>query len=156
MTGNPSLDKVLIALNGLVMALSTALVLYSHIVIKPPMVDQGSQMQGMLNSSINLSQITPVKFPELLLNLYSRQTRLRFLQTQMNVEVYEEKQKEIVNTYKAFITDTLIDISGNLSPAELNSVTGRILLETRIKNRVNERLKRKVIKKIYFSKFIIQ
>lgn len=156
MTGNPSLDKVLIALNGAIVALSTALILYSHLVIKPPEVDEGLQMQGLLNSSINLSQITPVKFPELLLNLYSKQTRLRFLQLQMNLEVFNEKDKQIVETYKAFITDSLIDITGNLSPAELNSVTGRILLETRIKNRVNEQLKKKVIKKIYFSKFIIQ
>ena len=113
-------------------------------------------MRGLLNSSINLSQITPVKFPELLINLYSRQTRLRFLQVQMNLEVFEEKDKDKVNTYKAFITDSLIDITSNLTPAELNSVTGRILLETRIKNRVNEQLDHKLIKKIYFSKFIIQ
>lgn len=156
MTGNPSLDKVLIALNGLIVALSTGLILYSHIAIKPPIEDEGLQMKGLYNSSIELSKITPVQFKPQIINLYSRDVRLRFLEVQMNLEVFQESDKEIIDTFKSFITDSLINIAGNLAPAELNSVTGRILLETRIKNTVNERLKRKVIKKIYFSKFIIQ
>ena len=74
----------------------------------------------------------------------------------MGLEVFEEADKEVVKAQKSFVEDSLIDIAGNMQPEELNSVTGRILLETRIKDRINNKIGKKAVKKIYFSKFIIQ
>lgn len=156
MTGNPTLDKVIIGLNGAIVLAATALVVYSHTILSPPATDPGDEMDGLIRSSVNLSQITPVLFPKMTINLYSRQTRLRFLDLQMGIEVFEEADKESIKTHKSFIADSLINIAGNMKPAELNSVTGRILLETRVKNRVNDKIGKKAVKKIYFSKFIIQ
>jgi flagellar FliL protein len=156
MTGNPSLDKILLAANGAVVAAAVALVVYSHTVIAPLPTDEGAYMEDLVKSSINLSELTPITFPKMTINLYSRQTRLRFLDLKMNLEVFEEADKQVIGDHKAYILDSLIAIAGNMKPEELNSVTGRILLETRIKNKVNDKLGRKVVKKIYFSKFIIQ
>ena len=150
------LDKVILGLNGAVVIAATALVVFSHTSLGPPPTDEGEQMDGLIRSSVNLSQITPVLFPKMTINLYSRQTRLRFLDLQMGLEVFKEDDKELVKLHKSFVADSLIDIAGNMQPAELNSVTGRILLETRIKNRINDKLGRKAVKKIYFSKFVIQ
>ncbi len=156
MTGNPSIDKVLLGINGIVVLAAAGLVFHSINNIKSPPIDQNGQFTGMVQESMVDLKRQPVVFKEMVVNLYSRQRRLRFLNLTMNIEVYEEGQEKIVGTYKPMIVDSLIDIAGNMKPEDLNSVTGRMLLESRVKNKVNESTETPIIKKIYFSKFIVQ
>lgn len=114
------------------------------------------EVGNLIENSMLEYQKPTVAMDEIVVNLYSRETRLRFLSTQMNIELYKEKDRDFVASLKAIINDALIDIAGNMRPSELNSITGRILLENRIKARVNEHIKRPILKKIYFSKFIVQ
>ena len=156
MTGNAGLDKIILGVNGVVVALATALVFYSHSMIKPLHTDQSREFTGMVrNAMVELKKL-PVTFDEIVVNLYSRERRLRFLDLIMNLDVYEDGQQEQVRNLKPIILDTLIDITGNMNPEELNSVTGKILLEARLKNKINDLVGNKLVKKIYFSKFIIQ
>ena len=155
MTGNSALDKILLGINSLVVAAAVGLVYYSHTIVAPPTDSQG-QYSDLVNSSVNDYKRPPIVFKEMVVNLYSKQRRLRFLNLTMNIEVYEQEQEELVKTYKPFINDRLIDIAGNMKPEDVNSVTGRILLESRVKKHFNQAIGKKVIKKIYFSKFIIQ
>lgn len=156
MTGNPKIDKIIILLNAVVVTLAVALVFYSHNILKKPTTDTAGEFGQMVDSSMGEFQKSPITFDEAVVNLYSRETRLRFLNTQMNVDLFYQKDKDLIKDMKHLIFDSLIDIAGNMKPSELNSVTGRILLETRIKNRVNKLAGRSLIKKIYFSKFIVQ
>lgn len=156
MTGNKSLDNIIIALNTLVIGAAVALVLYSHTMIKKPLTDRNSEFGNLIENSMNEFQKAPVTLDQITVNLYSKERRLRFLDTQMNIELFNEKDRADVLGIKTHIFDGLIDIAGNMKPNELNSVTGRILLENRIKKRVNSLVGRSLIKKIYFSKFIIQ
>lgn len=156
MTGNPTIDKVVLGLNGLVISAATALVIYAHTGIKKPDTKRNLEFGNMIENSMLELQKPPVVLEEALVNLYSREVRLRYLNTQMNVVLFEEKDREFVMGIKPHIFDSLVDVAGNMSPKELNSVTGRILLETRVKNKVHEYTKKPVIKKILFSKFIIQ
>ncbi|MFT6630287.1 MAG: flagellar FliL protein [Bacteriovoracaceae bacterium] len=156
MTGNPSIDKIIIALNGIMVAGAAALVVFSHTMIKKPGTERAKEFGNMIEGSVLELQKPPVVLDEIVVNLYSREVRLRFLDTQMNLVIFEEADRELAMILKPFVFDTLIDIAGNMQPKELNSITGRILLETRVKNKVNELAKKPVIKKILFSKFIIQ
>ena len=156
MTGNPTIDKVVLGLNGLVVAAATALVVFAHVGLKKPLTKRNLQFGNMIENSMNEFQKPPIIMDEIVVNLYSREVKLRFLDTQMNIVLFEERDRELVMGLKPHIFDSLVDIAGNMQPKELNSVTGRILLETRVKNRVNEIVKKPVIKKILFSKFIIQ
>lgn len=156
MTGNPGLDRIILGLNGIVVLAAAGLVFYSHNSIKPPPTDTSGQFGQMIENSVNEFQKAPISMDEMIVNLYSREARLRFLNTQMNIVLFNESDREFVTSIKVLINDALIDIAGNMKPEELNSVTGRILLENRVKNRVNKQVKRSVIKKIFFSKFIIQ
>ena len=156
MTGNPSIDKIILGLNGVVMAGAAALVFMSHSVLESPKTDRDREFGSMIEKSVNEHEKPPVSLDEIVVNLYSREARLRFLNTKMNLVLFEEKDRELAIIMKTHIFDTLIDIAGNMKPKELNSITGRILLESRVKDKVNELAKRPVIKKILFSKFIIQ
>jgi len=156
MTGNPSIDKIILGLNGIVMAGAAALVFMSHSVIKAPPTDRNREFGDMIEKSMIEYEKPPVALGEIIVNLYSREARLRFLNTKLNLVLFEEQDRELALSMKTHIFDTLIDIAGNMKPKEVNSITGRILLESRVKNKVNELAKRPVIKKILFSKFIIQ
>jgi flagellar FliL protein len=156
MTGNPALDKILLGINGIVMAAAAGLVYYSNNMIVPPLTDQTGEFTTMAQDSLSDFKKQPIVFKEMVVNLYSRQRRLRFLNLIMNIEVYDIGQEKIVDIYKSKVIDSLIDIAGNMKPEELNSVTGKMLLESRVKNKVNDFVKKPIIKKIYFSKFIVQ
>lgn len=156
MTGNPSLDKIILLINGAVVTACAGLVFFAHNQIKPPKTDQEREFGKLINSSMTEIKKVPVIYEEITVNLYSRQRRLRFLDTQMNVEIFKEEDRDYMKTLKPFVYDQLIDITGNMKPEELNSITGRTLLETRVKNRVNKYVGRPIIQKIYFSKYIIQ
>ncbi|MBT4792283.1 MAG: flagellar basal body-associated FliL family protein [Halobacteriovoraceae bacterium] len=156
MTGNPAIDKVILGLNGLVVIASTALVIYSHTSIKKPLTERGKEFGSMIENSMLELKKPPVIMEEVVVNLYSRESRLRFLNTQMNLVLFQEQDRELVMLIKPYVFDAIIDIAGNMSPKELNTITGKILLESRIKNHVNNLIKKQIIKKILFSKFIVQ
>mgnify|MGYP000224038940 CR=1 FL=1 len=156
MTGNPGLDKIILALNAIVIGGACALVVYSHTMIKKPLADGSLEFGNLIEGTVNEMQKPPVTLDEIIVNLYSKERRLRYLNTQMNIDLFYERDREDVSSLKAQIFDAIIDIAGNMKPSELNSVTGRILLESRIKTRVNQTAKKSLVKKIYFSKFIVQ
>lgn len=156
MTGNPQLDKIILTINGVVVIAATALVVYSHKGIQPPPIQAELDFGNSIENSMVEFEKPPVVMEEIVVNLYSRERRLRFLNTQMNIQLFNEQDRETVTILKPIINDALIDIAGNMKPGEVNSITGRILLETRIKERVNKHAHKSLIKKILFSKFIVQ
>lgn len=156
MTGNPGLDKAIIGINGIGVILATALVIYSHTLVKKVPTDESAEFSGMVKTSIEEFQKPTVKFKEQVINLYSREARLRFVNLIMDIETFDQSQLMIIEDAKPLIVDSLIDIVSNTSPTDLNSVTGKILLETRLKEKVNSKLGEPAVKKVYFSKFIVQ
>jgi len=156
MTGNPAVDKFILAMNAIVVSIAAALVFYAHNHIKTPPTQRGQELGKMIEGSMYELQKPPIVMDEIVVNLYSRESRLRFLNTRMNLVLFSEGDRQMLMGMKAHIFDALIDITGNMKPEELNSVTGRILLETRIKSQVNQLTRKPTIKKILFSKFIVQ
>lgn len=148
--------KILLIANLVVMLGSAGLVFYSHKMIKRQPTDQDGELQAMLKEVTSTTQITPVKLKKLTINLYSMQTRLRYLDVELNILPFSENDKEMIKNKEDVIADTVIQIAGDMSPNELNSVSGKILLESRIREQVNQSLNKKLIKEIYFSRFVIQ
>lgn len=156
MTGNPTLDKALLGLNALLIIAGTGLVIYSHTMLKPKPIDEGLEFSQLAQRKNSENTQPAIAFPEMVINLYSPESRLRFANITMNLETYRPEQARDVEKSKALIQDSLIDLVSNMGPEEINSVTGRILLESKLKRQINDDLSKKIVKKIYFSKFIIQ
>ena len=156
MTGNPTIDRILAILNMVVILGAAGLVFYSNNMIKKPAVNPEDKFSQMAENAIEESQKELVMLPEQVINLYSRERRLRFLNLIVNLEPFESKQTEAVNEVRPIIIDGLIDIASQMKPDEVNSVTGRMTLETRLKKHVNDFVGGPLIKKVYFSKFIVQ
>lgn len=155
MTGNSLVDKILLGVNAVAIIGATALIVYSHSIKKVP-TNNSLEFGDMIETSIQENNIAPVSMKEVVVNLYSRERRLRFLNVKMDIGIFNESDRKLLKDASPLIFDQLVDLAGNLQPKELNTVTGKILFESRLKNRINQRIGKNIIKKVYFSKFIIQ
>jgi len=151
------LQKILILTNLVVVLAGAGLVYYSHNMIKPPPIDQAAEAEALKTNAVASTQIQPQPIKKFVVNLYSKSSRLRYLDIEMNVLTFTEEQKAIVKANEHLFKDTLIELGSHLNPEDLESVTGKMLLENRIKKQVNSKLgDPPVIKQIYFSGFIVQ
>ncbi|WPU66215.1 flagellar basal body-associated FliL family protein [Peredibacter starrii] len=149
-------QKILIILNLVIVVAGAGLVFYSHNMIKPEPTNQAAEAEKMKTDALESSQIQPVPIKKFVVNLHSRSTRLRYLDLEMNVLPFHEDQKELIKANEHIFKDILIEIASHLEPDELDSVTGKILLENKIKKAVNAKLGQPVVKQIYFSGFVVQ
>lgn len=150
-------QKILIILNLVIVLAGAGLVFYSHNLLKPEPIDQSAEAQALKDQAVSSSQIQPVPIKKFVVNLHSRGTRLRYLDIEMNVLPFSEDQKELIKTNEHVFKDVVIEIASQLEPDDLDSVTGKILLENKIKKQVNAKLgDSPVIKQIYFSGFVVQ
>ncbi len=142
--------------NGLVALLSVGLVAYSHLMIKPEPISDREEFQKLKRTAAESVQVRAVTFKKLTVNLYSRKTRLRYLDVEMNLLPFKESYREIFITHQPMISDIVIDVAGNMSPEELNSLAGRMVFESRIKEAVKTVFGASLIQDIFFTKFVIQ
>jgi len=150
-------QKILIIVN-LVVALGAAgIVFYAHNIIKPPPTDQAAEAEALKTEAVASTQIKPVQIKKFAVNLHSRSSRLRYLDIEMNVLTFEEGQKAIIKANEHLFKDTAIEVASYLNPDELDSVTGKMLFENKVKKQVNAKLgETPAVKHIYFSVFVVQ
>lgn len=149
-------QKILIIMNLVVVVAAAGLVYYSHNILKPTPTDQKAETESLKKEAMAQTQIQPVPIKKFVVNLHSKGTRLRYLDLEMNILTFREDQKELVKRSEHLFKDTVIEIGSQLEPDDLDSVTGKILLENKIKKQVNAKLGQPVVKQIFFSGFVVQ
>lgn len=155
------LQKILIILNLVVALGGVGAIYYSHFLLKPAPTDQVAETEAMKTSAVEESSVAPVPLKKFVINLYSKTTRLRYLDLEMNILPFSADQVELIKANEYLFKDVLIDIGSKLEPEELDSVTGKILLENKIKKQVNAEFRERgsdqpVVKQIFFSSFVVQ
>jgi flagellar protein FliL len=148
--------KIIMLANLVFILLAAGVVFYSHTMIKPPRTDQALEREKLQKDAIQGAQLQPVPIKRFVVNLHSRPTRLRYLDLEMNVLTFSENQKEIIRQNEHIFKDSVVEIASHLSPEDLDTVTGKILLENKIKTRVNQKFGQPVVRQIYFSGFVVQ
>ncbi len=156
MTGKPLFDKILLGINALVALSAAGMVFYSHNVLKREPTDQKAEETALVQTAVAENQIQAYNFKSMVVNIYSEGTRLRYLDVELGVLPFKEADKAIIKDREYVFKNALVDIAGRMTPEELSSVTGKILLESRLKKTTNEALGAPVVKKIFFAKFIVQ
>lgn len=149
-------EKILIIVNLVVVLAGAGAVYYSHNLIKPIPTDQKAEEEALKTNAAAEAQLQPVPLKKIVVNLYSKATRLRYLDIDMSVLTFHEDQKEIVKNHEYIFKDVVVEIAAHLTPEELESMTGKILLENKIKKTVNTKLGQPVIRQIFFSGFVVQ
>jgi flagellar protein FliL len=149
-------QKILIIANLVIVLGGLGVVFYAHNVIKPVPTDQAAEAAALKTGALEQSMLQPVPIKKFVVNLHSPGTRLRYLDLEMNVLTFRETQKEQVKTNEHIFKDVVIEIASHLGPDDLDTVTGKIILESKIKKQVNARLGQPVVKQIFFSGFVVQ
>lgn len=151
------LQKILIIVNLVVALAGVGIVFYSHNVLKPEPTDQVAEAETLKQEAAEANQLKPVPIKKFVVNLHSQGNRLRYLDLEMNVLTFKQVQTQIIKDNEHIFKDTVVELASHLTPEDLESVTGKILLENRIKKQVNAKLgDPPVIKQIYFSGFVVQ
>jgi flagellar FliL protein len=150
------IQKILLLVNLVVVLAGAGLVFYSHNMLKALPTDQAAETEQMKKQALEQTQLQPVPIKKFVVNLHSRSSRLRYLDLEMNVLTFHADQKEIIRASEHIFKDVVIEIAAQLEPDQLDSVTGKILLENKIKKQVNAKLGQPVVKQIYFSGFVVQ
>ncbi len=150
------MQKILIIVNLTVVLLGAGLVYYSHFVIKPEPTNQAAEEDKLKKEASEKSKIEPVAIKKFVVNLHSGSSRLRYLDLEMNVLTFHNDQKELIKNSEHLLKDVVIQVSSQMNAGDLDSMTGKLTFESRVKKMVNERLGQPVIKQIYFSTFVVQ
>jgi flagellar FliL protein len=151
------LQKILIIVNLVVAVAGVGIVFYSHNMIKPEPTDQVAEAESLKQQASEANQLKPVPIKKFVVNLHSQSNRLRYLDLEMNVLTFKQEQAQIIKDNEHIFKDIVVELASHLTPEDLESVTGKILLENRIKKQVNAKLgDPPVIKQIYFSGFVVQ
>ena len=156
MTGKPAIDKILMGLNLATLFGGLALFIYTNVVYKKPLPDESTELSELEKAARLQTEVGPFKLDKMTINLASEQTRLRFLDVEVHLLPFQEEGLKILEEHKTKMFDIIIEVAGTLSPDELNSVSGKILLENRLKKKINEYLKNQVVREIFFSTFVVQ
>lgn len=150
------MQKILIIVNLVVVLAGAGLVYYSHFMIKPEPTNQAVEEENLKKEASEKSKIEPVPIKKFVVNLHSGSSRLRFLDLEMNVLTFHADQKELVKSSEHIFKDIVIQVAAQMEASDLDSMTGKITFESRVKKAVNEKLGQPVVKQIYFSTFVIQ
>jgi flagellar FliL protein len=150
-------EKILVIVNLVIALAGVGVVFYSHNILGPPPTDQAAEAESLKTNALASVQIKPVPIKKFVVNLHSGSSRLRYLDLEMNVLTFKENQKQIIKENEHIFKDIVIEIASHLGPEDLDSITGKILIENKIKKQVNAKLgDPPVVKQIYFSGFVVQ
>ena len=151
-----SIQKILIIANLVIVLAGAGLVFYSHNMLKPEPTNQALEAQNLKDNAMAQSQVQSVPIKKFVVNLFSRSTRLWYLDVEMNILPFHADQAELIKSSEHILKDVLVEIASHLTPEELDTLSGKILLENKIKKQVNAKLGQPVVKQIYFSGFVVQ
>ena len=150
-------QKILIITNLVIAIAGGGLVFYSHNLLKPESTNQVAEAEALKQQAAEANQLRPVSLKKFVVNLHSQSNRLRYLDLEMNILTFREEQAQIIKDNEYILKDVVVELASHLTPEDLESMTGKMLLENRIKKQVNAKLgDPPVIKQIFFSGFVVQ
>ena len=96
------------------------------------------------------------KVEKLIVNLPSPRTRLRYLAVTTHLVPFRENEIKELKKKEAQIKNVIIEQTSKFKPNELNTISGKVILENRLKKALNAQFPTKIIKDIHFSLFTVQ
>jgi len=80
----------------------------------------------------------------------------RYLKVTMELEVGNEVSKAVIDTHKTQLKDTILLLLSGLSFEEINSIEGKLSLKQALLSRTNQVLGGNIVRRIYFTEFVVQ
>lgn len=156
MTGNKTIDNAILFLALLGTAGCLGVFVYTEMIYQKPLPQNDTELANMMKDSKETVFPAPFKLDPLIINVKSRKTRLRFLNLQVYIVPLKPNSTDLFESKRAMINDAIIDVAGRMEPDELNSISGKILLEDRVKKEINQIVNQQIVKGLLFTKFVVQ
>ncbi len=155
MTGKKHIDRLIIAISLFASILAAGIYVYTELIYQKKLPDNEAEFEDMKDGIKNRLISGTYKLQKITVNLKSRSTKLRFLDVEIHIVPFAKSYTRVLDKNRDVVYDSIIDITSGMNPEELNTVSGKILLENRIKNDLNKILKKQIVKEILFTTFII-
>ena len=160
MTGKKLLDMILLGVMMLATLAVVGLFYYTEKMYKKPPINEALEKTALLNSVDAQGIPTFFKIDKMIISLVPKNavanSRMKWLEVEMHMTVFEASDVDLMKVYLPVVQDRIIDVSSRMGSDELNSLTGKILLEDRLKKEINKALHKPVVKNIFFASFIVQ
>lgn len=163
MTGNKKLDTILILVMLLLTLATAGIFYYTEFLYKKPTVNVTQEKAELLDNKDARAIPHFLKIEKMVISLIPKDTlgsqansRMRWLEIEMHLVLFQREDEVYISENIAIVKDRIIDIASRMGADELNSVSGKILLEDRLKREINKAMLRPVVKNIFFASFIVQ
>ncbi len=156
LTGNKLVDTLLTGLSVLASIICIGTIIYADMIFEKELPQDTIERLKMLKELKGTIYPESYKLEKITVNLKSRRNKLRYLDTTIHLVPFNAKYIDLIDNQKSEVLDVIIDVSGRISPHEINTVLGKILYENRLKLGINKILSKNAVKDIYFSKFTVQ
>lgn len=147
-----------------VMMLTTLAVIglfyYTEKIYKRPPIDETKEREAFLKENDPKAMPVFYKIEKMTVSLVPKDPnanqRMRYLEVELSLVLFKPEDAGVIKTYLMVVQDKIINVSSKMGAEELNSLTGKILLEDRLKKEINKTLGKPVVKSIFFSRYIVQ
>lgn len=160
MTGKKLIDMILLGVMVLATLAVVGLFYYTEKIYKKPPIDEAALKTELLNSVDAKAVPTFFKVDKMIVSLIPKNeaanSRMRWLEIEMHLVLFEASDLEAMKVNLPVVQDRIIDIASKMGADELNSLSGKILLEDRLKREINKALHKPIVKNIFFASFIVQ
>lgn len=160
MTGKKLVDTILVALTLLTTLGVLGLFYFTEKMYKKPPIDEAKEKEALMKQTDEKATPELFKLETMVFSLVPKDTqkvqRMRYLEIEVHLVLFESEDKELLKNNLPIVQDRIMEISSKMGPEELSTLSGKILLENRIKTEINQKLNKPVVKTIYFSRYIVQ
>jgi len=152
-------QKIIIALCLVFSLASTGVFVYSQVVFKKPIPNDEKEFAAMkVENKKKLTPIEGYKIKKIMIN-FEQETgkeKMRYLNLEALLVPFKEDGAAILEDNQAIVYDTFMTVASKMNPTELNTISGKIILENRLRKTINERLHDEIVREIFFQHFMIQ
>ena len=160
MTGKKLIDMILLGIMILTTLAVIGLFYYTEKVYKRPPIDEKKEREALLKEGNAKAIPAFFKLEKMTVSLVPKDPtgiqRMRYVELEIHLVLFKSEEAGIIKTYLSVVQDKIIIIASKMGADELNSLTGKILLEDRLKKEINKALNKSVVKSIFFSRYIVQ
>jgi flagellar FliL protein len=160
MTGKKLFDMILTGVSLLTTIAVVGLFYWTEKVYKKPPIDENKEKEALFKDSTAKTLPALYKIDKMTVSLSpkdeNKNQRMRWLEVEVNLALFKESDQGVIKAYLPVVQDRIITVTSKMGPDEINTISGKVILEDRLKNEINKALDKKIVKNIYFSKFIVQ
>ncbi|MDO9183839.1 MAG: flagellar basal body-associated FliL family protein [Bacteriovorax sp.] len=160
MTGKKLVDMILLGVMMLTTFAVIGLFYYTEKIYKRPPINESKEREAFLKEGDPKALPAFYKLDKMTVSLVPKDAtgsqRMRYVDLEIHLVMFKADDAGIIKTYLSVVQDKIITVASKMGAEELNSLTGKILLEDRLKKEINKALGKPVVKSIFFSRYIVQ